>query len=82
MIEDGRGEVVELTAVKGSRVVGVPMRRLGMPRGSLMCAILHGDEVIIPRGDAVLCPGDVAIVITTLAARSAVLRLFKQRALS
>ena len=81
LLEDGKAEVLELSAHPGSRVVGIPVRRMNMPRGSLLAAILHRDSVVIPRGDDMIRAGDTVIVLTTQAARPAVHRLFQQRAL-
>ncbi len=81
LIEDGKAEVLELTAQESSRAVGVPVRRMGMPRGALLAAILHRDSVVIPRGEDFIRAGDTVIVLATAAARPAVARLFKPRAL-
>ena len=78
-LEGGQAEVLELRVDRGSRAVGVPLRRLGLPRGTLLCAIVHGDEVVVPRGDDALAAGDVAVVLVTTAARASVLRLFLPR---
>jgi len=51
-LEKGQAEVVELTARRGARAVGLPLKRMNLPRGALMAAIVHGDQIIIPRGDA------------------------------
>lgn len=79
LLEDGQAEVIEFVAQPGSRVVGVPVRRMNMPPGSLLCAILHKDEVIIPRGDDFIRVGDTVVVLTLADTRAAVARLFRAK---
>ena len=38
------------------------IRQLGLPWGILVAAILRDDEVIVPRGDVVLLPGDTLVL--------------------
>ncbi len=78
-LEDGQAEVAELRVPSGARAVGVPLKDLGLPRGALLGGIVHGDEVIIPRGDDVVHAGDTVIVLLTESARAAVDRLFRAR---
>lgn len=80
VIEDGKAEVLEMIAAEGSRIVGTPLRRLSLPRGALLAALLRGDEMRIPTGDDTVEPGDTVIVLTTTRARATVARLFQQRA--
>jgi len=70
VLEDGQAEVVELTK---------PLHRMNLPRGSLLAAIVHGDDVIIPHGKDVVQPGDRVILMTTKEARATVERLFRPR---
>ena len=81
VLEEGQAEVLELVAREGSRIVGVPVRRLNLPRGALLAAILHHETVLIPRGDDVISTGDIVVVLTTPAARPTVAKMFKPRAL-
>ncbi|MEO1231231.1 MAG: Trk system potassium transporter TrkA [Myxococcota bacterium] len=73
----GQAEVLELDAMHGCRAVGLPLRQLNLPRGSLVCAIVHDDQVIIPGGNAVIEAGDSVIVLVSRGARSTVERLFR-----
>jgi trk system potassium uptake protein TrkA len=79
VLEDGQAEVVELTASAKCRAVNKPLHRMNLPRGSLLAAIVHGDDVIIPRGKDVVHPGDRVILMTTKEARPTVERLFRPR---
>jgi len=64
VIADGRGEVLELEASfkggKSSRRV----KNLGLPRGTVIGALVRGEEVQIPRGDTVVEEGDHLILFT------------------
>jgi trk system potassium uptake protein TrkA len=80
VLDGGKAEVLELSASRGSRVLGVPLKRMNLPRGSLLGAIVHGDQVIIPRGDDVVHQGDTVVVLATAAARPTIERLFRPKA--
>lgn len=75
----GQAEVAELRVPRGARVVGVPLRRMGLPRGALLAGIVHGEKVIIPRGDDVVHAGDTVILLLTASARPIVERMFRGR---
>jgi trk system potassium uptake protein TrkA len=79
LLEDGKAEILEILTQPQARLVGLPVRRMGVPRGALLCAIIRGDQVIIPRGDDEVRAGDVVVVLCTPDARPAVTRLFKAR---
>ena len=81
VLEDGQAEILEILAPRNSRVVGLPVRRLAMPRGALLAAILKADRVVVPHGDDVVEAGDTVVVLTTPSARASVGQLFRERAL-
>lgn len=81
VLEQGQAEVLEIVAPEGSRGVDVPLKRMGMPRGAIIGALVKGEGVTIPGGDDVVKAGDTVIVLTTSKARTAVARLFQKRAL-
>lgn len=81
VLEGGLAEVLELNALDGCRAIGRPLRRMNVPPGAILAAIIHGEEVIIPRGDDVIRAGDTVIVLATPPARAGVERLFRPRAL-
>lgn len=81
VLEDGQAEVLEFVATANSRVVGRPLRRLNLPRGTLLVAIVHGEEVVIPKGDTEVQPGDSVLVFTTEATRQNLTHLFGSRLL-
>ena len=77
VLQGGQAEVLELLAQPGSRVVGTPLRELNLPRGAIVGAILHEDQVIVPRGDDAVRAGDAVVVLATTSARATVERLFR-----
>ncbi len=79
VLPGGQAEVVELTARGGCNALDKPLRRLQLPKGSLLAAIARRDEVLIPGGDDVVERGDRVILMTTTAARPSVERLFRGR---
>ena len=81
VLEGGQAEVLEFMAHADSRIVGVPLRRLNVPRGAILGAIVHQGEVRVPRGDDVVRAEDTVVVFTTAEARDRVERLFKRRLL-
>ncbi len=61
-IKEAEAEVMEAVAMETSEIVGKPLSRIGLPKGSLVTAILRGDEVVIPSGESVIAPGDRIII--------------------
>lgn len=57
-------EAMELVVDEESGAVGTPLRELDLPEDGLVGAILRDDEVISPRGDDAVRPGDRVIVFT------------------
>lgn len=56
-------EAIELVATAESKFVEKKLKDVHMPRGSIVGAIVRPDgEVIVPRGDAMIKPGDRIIV--------------------
>ncbi|MEE4608002.1 MAG: TrkA C-terminal domain-containing protein, partial [Desulfobacteraceae bacterium] len=53
---------------------GKPLREIDFPKGSLVTAIIRGQEVIIPTGDSVIAPEDRIIIF---AQRQAISRIEK-----
>jgi len=78
-LEGGQAEVAELVVPRGARIIGQPLRRMGLPRGALLGGIVHEDKVIIPRGDDVVNAGDTVILLLTESARPIVERMFRAR---
>lgn len=62
VIGEGRAEVLEVEArIPGRR--GQKVKALGLPRGSILGAIVRNEEVIVPRRDTVVEDGDHVILL-------------------
>jgi len=58
-------EAIELIATENSRYVGKKLRDIRLPRGAIVGAIARSNgEVIVPRGEASINPGDHVIFFT------------------
>ena len=70
---DGQVQLVEfdVTDAASSAVVGVPLRDARTPPDSRVAAIIRRDQVVIPRGDEAIQPGDRIVVIGSPAAAEA-----------
>jgi len=62
LLEEERAEVLELEIPSGSRVSGHQLNEKLFPPGTIVGAIVRNQEVITPRGEDRLLPGDHAIV--------------------
>jgi len=69
-------EAIEFRVERDSRVAGHTLRELHFPKGGLVGMILRGDEIIMPRGDDSMLPGDDVIVFALPEAISEVEKLF------
>jgi trk system potassium uptake protein TrkA len=80
--DDLKAEVQEIVPVAGSAVVNRPLRDVAplLPRDALIGAVVHGEEVIIPRGETIIEPGERVIVFATETSLPEVRRLFTEPA--
>ncbi len=69
-------EAIEFEVMKSNRVTGKPLKDLGLPKGSLIAAIVRKDDVLIPHGKSYLEVGDKVIVFALPKAISAVEKRF------
>ncbi|MBQ4132688.1 MAG: Trk system potassium transporter TrkA [Desulfovibrionaceae bacterium] len=60
---DDEGHVIEIIAQSGSRLVDTPLFELGLPKGSLVLAIVRNGKAIIPTGQDVILAGDRVIML-------------------
>jgi trk system potassium uptake protein TrkA len=61
-IKGEEAEVIEAEAMETSDIVGKPLKDIRFPKGSLVTALLRGDDVIIPSGDSMIQPGDRIVI--------------------
>lgn len=57
-----QAEVLEAEALETSAIVGKPLKQINFPKGSILAAIIRGEQVIIPSGDSVVEPHDRVII--------------------
>lgn len=55
-------EAIEFEITKSNKITGKPLKDLGLPKGSLIAAVVRGDEVFVPYGKSLLQSGDKVIV--------------------
>jgi trk system potassium uptake protein TrkA len=64
ILNDERAEVLELVLSDSAPVLRKKVAEAGFPRGMLIGALIRGQEVLIPRGQTRLLPGDHLIIFT------------------
>lgn len=57
-------EMLELVAQPGSIAAGKQLNKVKFPPGSVLGAIVRGDQVIIPSGSHTICPNDRLMVFS------------------
>jgi trk system potassium uptake protein TrkA len=76
-----RGEVslAEERIEEGAPAAGKAVRDLAIPAGCTLAAVVRGGEVLAPRGDTVLLPGDEVIAVVRADQAAALARLLRRR---
>ncbi len=69
-------EAIEFKVARGSRICRAPLRELDFPAGAVVGTILRGDEILMPRGDDQVQPGDDVILFALPEAVPEVEKLF------
>jgi trk system potassium uptake protein TrkA len=64
VIADGRAEVLELEVFHRDGKSERRVKNLGLPRGTVLGAVVRPDEVVIPNGDSIVRNGDQVILFT------------------
>jgi len=59
---DKKAEAIEAVALETSDIVNKPLTKIKFPKDAIIAAILREDELIVPRGDSVIQPGDHVII--------------------
>lgn len=62
-ILDGQAEVIEAEIAETSGLINTPIRDIDFPRGVIIGAIVRDDDIIMPRPDVQIKPGDHLIVL-------------------
>ncbi|MEE2788770.1 MAG: Trk system potassium transporter TrkA [Myxococcota bacterium] len=72
-------EALEFEAQPASDVVGKPLHELRLPAGSIIAALVHDGEVVMPIGSTVIEQGDHVVVMARQAAIPHVEHLLQRR---
>ncbi len=70
-------QCIEYIAKKGSKIAKRPLRDIHFPNNAIVGAVLHDDQMIVPRGDTSITPGDKVVVFALPQALDEVEKLFK-----
>ena len=58
---DDSAEILEIIAVEGAKLVGIPLKEVQLPTGVIVVSLITEDGVVIPKGHTVITPGDRVI---------------------
>ncbi len=75
-VEGGQAQMVEFVTKESSHVAGKPLSEINFPKDSLVGAIVREDEVIIPKGNEPVLPGDRVIIFAMPHALKGTKKLF------
>ena len=78
VLADGRGEILEMIAAEGCRIVDKPLIDTNFPRGAMIGAVAGQSGVYVPSGSDVIRSGNTVIVFTTPQVRPQVERMFRK----
>lgn len=67
----GNVEIIEVDLSRSSGMMGKKIREIHLPEGAIFISILRGDEVVIPKGDTELIPGDKVVALVKKEAEQA-----------
>ena len=78
-VASGDAEVVEFQIPDGSLALKAPLRKLKLPKDSIIGAVIRGEERYVPDGDFTFQVGDRALVFSLTEALPALEKLFRAR---
>ncbi len=62
----GKLAIVRVDLPEDSPVINKEIKDIMLPKDSVLVSILRGEEVIVPKGDTVLRPGDDVVALTLI----------------
>lgn len=77
LLEEGRAAAVEVIVEAGARAEGVRLQDLRQAEGTIVGAVVRGDEVIVPRGPTQILAGDHLVLFGTVEALDRAQTLFR-----
>jgi trk system potassium uptake protein len=78
LVAGGEAQVIEIEVKSGARIAGKPLKKLDLPRQSLIGAIVRGDTTLLPRGDDVVHAGDRLIIFAVTEAVPRLERILRE----
>ncbi len=63
-LHDERVEAYEVVALETADITNQPIKDVPFPPGTIVGAILRGDDMVIPDGESIIRPGDHVIIFT------------------
>lgn len=76
-LNKGEAGIIDLVAHPEFNPAGLPLSQIELPQNCIIIAVVHDDEMIIPRGNTVIRPGDHITAITEKgSARRALKKIF------
>ncbi len=79
LLEGSKAEAIEVVIQESNPLAGIPLRNADITGKCLVCAIVRGEETLIPNGDTVLLPGDRAIIFVQSSEARNVMSYFEGR---
>lgn len=70
-------QCIEFIAREGFEITRKPLKDIHFPKHAIVGAIMHGEQLIIPKGDTQIFPGDKAVVFTRSQDLDEVEKLFR-----
>ena len=64
LLEGAKAEAMEILVPANSHLAGKKLKNLTFPRNSLVGALIHKEEVLVPNGEIILHGGDRVVVFT------------------
>jgi trk system potassium uptake protein TrkA len=68
LMMDGQAELTEIIARDNLKILNIPLKKLNLPRGFIIAAIIHNSVITIPSGDSMIQAGDIVVVFARLSA--------------
>jgi len=76
ILEDGQGQMMEVQVKGNSKLIDKPLKKVKLPLGMIIGAIMREEELIIPHGNDKLQEDDHVVVFSTKSALADVKKLF------
>lgn len=74
-IKEGKVNATEITINERHLCAGKSLSEIPLPKETLLSVIIRGENVVIPRGDTKLLPGDKVILISTPESQGPAIRI-------